>query len=207
MNLTIPCPSCQRILRVPENLLGQAAKCPSCSQTFTVPESGEEEAPRRSAPTPEGPSSRRSAAPLSGENYEDEPHPSKRSPRSTDDEDYEDAPCRQGRVEKPGKVQAIGIMVLIGGILALLYAVGLIAGSLGALLCWPGTYYALVLGIMAITKGSQLLGDKAYLQSPPSGIGIMMIINIINADLINLTLGILVLVFLGDKESKDYFRG
>ena len=34
-----------------------------------------------------------------------------------------------------------------------------------------------------------------------------MIINIINGDFINLTLGILLLVFCSDEEVKGYFRG
>ena len=105
-------------------------------------------------------------------------------------------------------MQAIGIMVLIGGIIACLIflSVSIWAGiATFGLCCIPGVY-SLVVGIMAIIKGAQLLGDKAYLQPPPSGIGIMMIINIINGDFINLVLGILVLVFLSDEEVKSYFR-
>ncbi len=34
----------------------------------------------------------------------------------------------------------------------------------------------------------------------------MMIINIINGDIVNLVLGIVALVFLGDEEVKDYFQ-
>jgi hypothetical protein len=59
---------------------------------------------------------------------------------------------------------------------------------------------------MAIVKGSNLIGDYAYRLPPPQGIAIMMIINIINGDAVNLTLGILVLVFLSDPEVKAYFR-
>ena len=205
MSFTISCPSCQRTLRVPESLLGQAVKCPTCSHTFTAPESAEDEAPRRPVSAEERPSRR--PAPPPEDDYDDEPRPSRR--RSRDDDDYEDVPrrCRRGS-EKPGKVQAIGIMILIGGIIACLWVmtVSLWAGfaTLG-ICCIPGVY-SLVLGIMAIVKGSQLLGEKAYLQPPPSGIGIMMIINIINGDTINLVMGILVLVFLSDPEVKDYFR-
>ncbi len=154
MNSTISCPSCQRMLRVPESLLGQAVKCPSCAHTFTAPENleVEEVAPRRAA------------APPPKDDYEDEPRPSKRRRRDDDyDDDYDDAPRRRRHREKPGKVQAIGVMMLIGGILATLGSVGLIAycGLIGiatlgvGLLCclWPGPYYGLVMGIMAITKG------------------------------------------------------
>ncbi len=98
-------------------------------------------------------------------------------------------------------------MILIGGILALIS--GLAGLAIGAVSCvgllWPGTYYALVLGIMGLIKGVHLMGEQAHKEAPPQGIAIMMIINAINCDLINLTLGILVLVFLGDPEVKDYF--
>jgi predicted Zn finger-like uncharacterized protein len=198
MNSTISCPSCLRTLRVPESLLGQAVKCPSCSHTFTAPENLEEASPLRVA------------APPPKDDDDNEPRPSKRRRRDDDYEDddykddYEEAPRRRRRREKPGKVQAIGIMTLIGGILATLTAVILMITIYG--LCWPGTYYSLVLGIMAIVKGSQLLGERAPDQMPPSGIAIMQIINIVNCDWINLTLGIINLVFLGDEEVKSYFR-
>jgi predicted Zn finger-like uncharacterized protein len=191
MSTTISCPSCERTLRVPESLLGQAVKCPSCAHNFTAPESAEE------------PVSRRPAAPPPADEYEEEPRPSKRRPRE-DGDDYDDLPPRRRRDEKPGKVQAVAIMTLVGGILATLTAVILAVTIYG--LCWPGTYYSLVLGIMAIVKGSQLLSDKAQDQPPPSGIAIMQIINIVNCDWINLTLGIINLVFLGDEEVKGYFR-
>lgn len=64
-----------------------------------------------------------------------------------------------------------------------------------------------MMGIMAIIKGSQLMGDHASSQKPPSGIAIMQIINIVNCDAINLTLGIINLVFLNDEDVKDFFRG
>ena len=106
-------------------------------------------------------------------------------------------------------------MVLIGGILATLISagtlayigiVGLATMGIGLMCClWPGPYYGLVMGIMAIVKGARLLGEKAHRETPPQGIGIMMIINIINGDFVNLTLGILVLVFLSDEEVKDFF--
>jgi predicted Zn finger-like uncharacterized protein len=210
MTQTIHCPSCQRMLRVPDSLLGQSVKCPSCEHTFTAPEDMEAAAPpppaaRRQpvARAEEEEEDRRPARPVTRrrEEEEDEDYrrPSRRRRRDDDgDEDY------RGRDDKPGKVQAIGIMTLIGGIYGCLHAVGLMCTIYG--LCWPGTYYALVMGIMAIVKGSQLLGQRGYEQEPPSGIAIMQIINVINCDFINLALGIVNLVFLGDEEVKDYFR-
>jgi predicted Zn finger-like uncharacterized protein len=196
MSLQISCPSCQRTLRVPESLLGQAVKCPSCSHTFTAPEHVEDEAP-----------SRRPDSPPPQDKFGDAPVPSKRRPRDeADDEDDYEPPFRgsRRRDEKPGKVQAIAIMTLIGGILATLTGVAFMATIYG--LCWPGTYYSLVMGIMAIVKASQLLGDRASSQALPSGIAIMQIVNIVNCDFVNLTLGIINLVFLSDREVKAFFR-
>ncbi len=40
MSTTVRCPSCERTLRVPPELLGQLVKCPSCQATFTAAEDG-----------------------------------------------------------------------------------------------------------------------------------------------------------------------
>ncbi len=131
MNLTITCPSCQRPLRVPENLLGQAVKCPSCSHTFVVPENAAEPlSPPEVAPSPS--------------DFRAKPFPSQRRAPDDDydDEDYPEAPYRRRRVRpKPGKVQAIAVMMLVGGILATLHAAILMITIYG--LCWPGTYYSI----------------------------------------------------------------
>lgn len=208
MSFTISCPSCQRTLRVPESLLGQAVKCPSCAHNFTAPEQAEDEPPPR--PASERPSRR--PAPPPEDDYEEAPRPSKRRSRDEDyDDDSDDRPRRSRRreEEKPGKVQAIAIMILIGGIIACIkfvaWDIWLGIGTWG-ICCIPGTY-SLVVGIMAIVKGSQLLGAKGYKQPPPSGIAIMMIINIIALDFINLVMGIIVLVFLSDPEVRDYYEG
>jgi hypothetical protein len=119
------------------------------------------------------------------------------------------APTQQGaQPPVPGKVQAIAIMTLVGGIIASLTGLGLLIG-LGLTcigLLWPGTYYSIVLGIMAIIKGSKLLGRNAAMEPPPKTIAIMQIINIVNCDVPNCVMGIITLVFLGDPDVKAYFR-
>jgi hypothetical protein len=132
-----------------------------------------------------------------------------------EDDGYEDErPSRRGRKkrdERPGKVQAIGIMTLIGGIVACLLGLNLLVigglSSMGLCCLWPGGYYSLVLGILAIIKGSHLLGKEADRMAPPKGIAIMMIINIINGDIICTVMGILILVFCSDPEVEEYFQG
>ncbi|HZT82466.1 MAG TPA: MJ0042-type zinc finger domain-containing protein [Gemmataceae bacterium] len=223
MPSVISCPKCERKLRVPDDLLGTDVKCPTCGETFTAPTTNgtapppDEPPPARASrrtgrmPDEERPSRRREDddfpedRPSRRRREDDEDRPSRRR----DDDFAEDRPSRRGirrrSAERPGKVQAIGIMTLIGGIFALLVAVGWASTCIGLL--WPGMYYSIVVGVMGLIKGIQLLGDDAHLQPPPKAISIMMIINIINGDIVNCVMGILNLVFLSEDEVSDYFRG
>ncbi len=108
----------------------------------------------------------------------------------------------------PGKVHAVAILTLVGGIVAII--AGVIHGIIGALTCfwllWPGVYYTLVLGILCIVKGAQLLSPGGRYESPPRVTAVMQIVNIINFDVINLTLGIINLTLLNDPEVLRYYR-
>src|SRR5947199_4246465 len=108
MTDTITCPSCRRTLRVPESLRGQLVKCPTCEETFTAADGAPP--PRPTPPPPPRP-----PAPSD----EDEPRPrrARRDDWEDDRDDYDDRPRRR---EKPGKVQAIAVMTLVGGIMATL---------------------------------------------------------------------------------------
>src|SRR5437879_6315606 len=128
MPITITCPSCARTLRVPDGLLGKKVKCPSCATAFQA-SAGSEAEPQHNVYADEGaplPSKRVPAAPERDhsdpdDDFEDEPRPSKRSRRMErpDTQYYDDErPTRYRSNQKPGKVQAIAIMTLIGGILA-----------------------------------------------------------------------------------------
>jgi hypothetical protein len=208
-------------------LLGCLVKCPACAHNFDAPE-GEPVSipePRRESSPPrreydDRPPSRRSRYDEDEDDYprprrrryeEDEDYP--RSDRYEDDDDYDDNRFRRS-ARKPGKVQAIAIMMLVGGILACMQGVGfaIYALALGVatcgvgLICLPFGAYSIVVGIFAIIKGSKLLGERAYRESPPQGVAIMQIVNIINLDVVNLTLGIINLVFLSEREVKNYFR-
>ena len=95
-------------------------------------------------------------------------------------------------------------MTLAGGILAILTCFGIGLGTAGFWIPW---IYSLVLGIMAIIKGSQMLGSNpAPAFASAKTIAIMQIVNIINCDMVNLTLGIITLVFLNDPEVRDHLR-
>jgi predicted Zn finger-like uncharacterized protein len=217
MSITVSCPSCERRLRVPDNLLRAKVKCPTCGTVFLGDSAGAPPAPPKEKPTP----AREQLDQL--EEVHDEPPPDdehveepqrKRSSvrrRQEDEEDEDDYGIRKPQQERPGKVQAIGIMMLVGGILGIVLGAGLLfsfgAGSMGICCLWPGFYYGLIMGILATIKGAQLLGDKAHLQPPPRTTAILMIINAVNGDMANLAMGIICLVFLNEPEVKRYFRG
>ena len=110
----------------------------------------------------------------------------------------------KGKPAIPGKIQAISIMTLVGGILAILTCFALGLATFGFWIPW---IYSLILGIMATIKGSQMLGSNpAPAFASAKTIAIMQIVNIINCDIPNLAMGIINLVFLNDPEVKEYLR-
>jgi predicted Zn finger-like uncharacterized protein len=186
MAVLVSCPSCRGTLRVPDDLVGSLVRCPSCKNTFTASDADAEPEPRR-PPRP-----RRETIPR----------------RERTEEEFADEIDRPRSRQRPEKVQAIAIMTLSGGIFAVVFAVFLFI-FLGVGTCcgilWPGIYYSLVMGILAIIKGSQLLNAQNREQTSPQGIAIMQIINAATGDFVNCTLGILTLVFLNDPPVRRYF--
>jgi predicted Zn finger-like uncharacterized protein len=95
MPIITRCPSCDRTLRVPDNLLGAKVRCPSCKTTFTA-ESAEDEPPssvpgKKSSPaTTDRPSGASRRPPVSApppeepefeEDFEEEPEEREERPR------------------------------------------------------------------------------------------------------------------------------
>jgi hypothetical protein len=170
--MVIRCPSCQRSLNLPADLVGQQVRCPTCANSFVAEEPA---APVEIPPPVLEPA---------------EVEPGRPAGKST---------------QQPGKTQAIALMTLIGGIIAVLLSGVWTLGS-GFVCClWPGTYYTLVLGIMAIVRGSALLQARPGTEPAPQTIAIMQIVNIINGDVVNLVMGILTLVFLSEPEVKGFY--
>jgi len=116
MQNTIPCPSCGRQLRVPDDLLGKLVKCPACSQTFTA---------NLSVPTPPAESEvqpetyRPAGSPPPPEDYLSE------SPVPPEEDDYEPRPVHSRR-RRRFQTEHRGALVLTLGILSLV-----ICGLLG----------------------------------------------------------------------------
>ena len=105
---------------------------------------------------------------------------------------------------KPGKIQAISVMTLVGGIIAILTCMVIGLSTMGLWITW---IYSLILGIMATIKGSQMMGSNpAPAFASAKTIAIMQIVNIINCDMPNLVMGIINLVFLKDPEVRGYLH-
>jgi hypothetical protein len=168
-----PCPSCGGRMTVAPDHVNLPVQCPHCQAVFK-------------ATLPEGPA----------------PGPAKR-PRPPVVDDAREPRPRSEPGQKPDKVTVIGGMMLGGGIMALVTALG-VGGFSGGMCClWPGTWYAVVVGIMLIVRGANILG--AVPGPSPHGLAIAQIVLIVNFDVINLVLGILAKVFLNEPEVKRYY--
>jgi hypothetical protein len=120
------------------------------------------------------------------------------------DDRYDDRPRRR-RVAKPGQIQAVAIMMTVGGGLAIL--ISLVWILLSGLVCclWPGLYYDIVIGILLLIRGINMLNQDD--QGPPRTLAILQIICIVNLDLANCVMGIVSLILLNDpKVQDDYAR-
>jgi hypothetical protein len=147
------------------------------------------------------------------DDYDDDDRPRPR--RSYDERDDYDEERRPRRGQKPGQIQAVGIMLLIGGILGTITGLGLLgyagmvgvaSGGPGFLCClWPGIYLELVFGILAIVRGCRMLGDNES-GTPPTTLAVLAILCILNADVINCVLGIVCLIMLNDPAVGAYYR-
>ncbi len=188
MTHMIACPECGQSLQAPSELLGTAVQCPECQHAFTAAARADSKRPKAEEPTP-----------VAGHEV-----PVKGEKRRARDVDGDEPSIRRG--EKPGHVTGMGFMALIGGIFAILLAIVLGAGSAGFCCVWPGTYYSLVIGIMAVVRGSALLGDTAHEQPLPKTLAILMLINIINGDVVCFVLGIIMLTFCGEKDVIAYLK-
>ena len=110
---------------------------------------------------------------------------------------------------KPGYVQAISIMCLVDGILSILGGGTLVVVYLCGIVtvcCTPLGVYCVVLGIFEIIYATKLLPDPIQPVPPAKYLAIMQIVNIINFDVIGLTIGIISLVFYSDAKVKAYFE-
>jgi GYF domain 2 len=181
---------------------------------FPRREGGGDDRPSRRRFDPEGERPGRSKR---ADDFDDD-RPSRRDRRDEEDDDdrprvrrddwedeYEDRPRRK-KLVRPGQVQAVAIMLLVGGILGVLTGLTLLVIAAPTIVCcfWPGIYLELIWGILAIIRAANMLGRDD--QGPPRTLAILQIICIINADVINCVLGIVSIVMLNAPEVVSYYR-
>jgi len=143
MPLQTGCPSCNRQLRVPDNLIGQLVKCPTCMKTFTAEE---QRAVSAVASSPSIPPQRQPPE------LEPKPEPEP-PPRRRNFDDIDDLPLRSHPRFHEGGYRADALPHRGGLILTL----GILSIALLPL-CWPLTSIsALGLGIPAWVMGQ---GDR-----------------------------------------------
>ena len=207
------CPTCEAKISVLAEDIGHEVECPACKAIFSVTDTNKQRPSsrrRRDEDDEERESRRSSRRSRPDDDDDDDENPdskyrsrTRRKYDDDDDDDYERD--ERGYISKPGEVQSISLLLIIGGVLACLYFLAMAGFSTGACCLWPGTYFELVYGIMAIIRGSQLSQDRAF-TNPPNAVCVMGIVTIINGDVINMTLGIVGLCLLGNANVRRYFR-
>jgi predicted Zn finger-like uncharacterized protein len=115
MPLNVDCPSCNRKLRVPDELLGKQVKCPTCGTTFTAGDAVPPPPTEVEAPPP-----RRRPSPPPEDDYDDEDDEPRRSSRRR----------RSGRYLQPHR----GPLILVLGILSLVTGTAPILGPIAWIL-------------------------------------------------------------------------
>lgn len=118
---------------------------------------------------------------------------------------------------KPGKIQIIGIISLVNGILNILYGIILIIGfltfgisTLGiglifGIICCPLSIAPIVLGIFEILYASKLMSNPPKPVLPGKTIAILDIACIIVGNMLSLAAGIVLLVMYNDPEVQEWF--
>ena len=117
-------------------------------------------------------------------------------------------PYTQNYSQKPGLVQAVGIMTLVNGILNILWGIGVTIGLMAALvtICLvPLGLLPIILGIFEIIFAVKLLATPPQPVQPSQTIAILEICCILFGNVISLVVGILALVFYSDPAVKEYF--
>lgn len=108
---------------------------------------------------------------------------------------------------KPGKVQAMEIILLVSGILNILAGLGAACGfaaSIIGIICLPVVVLPALLGAYEVVYASRLMSGKLVNASDVKMIAIFEIATILYGNVPGLVAGILNLVFLEDQPVKEY---
>jgi hypothetical protein len=115
--------------------------------------------------------------------------------------------------DRPGQLQAIGILNVLDGVLNIIWSptlafIILTAGvaSLGiGCIFLPLAALPMVTGILALLSGIRLLSSRPGPSRPDTGVAVLQIVNVLSGNVISLGIGIAALVLYNDAEVKAYF--
>src|SRR5947209_20560053 len=113
----ISCPSCQKQLKVPDELIGKSVKCPGCKETFTAQALSKSSAAPPREEVVEKP--RKKAAPPPDDEEDDDEAPRKPVKRRAADEDEDEDERPSQRVKRRGggpMAPHRGMLILILGV-------------------------------------------------------------------------------------------
>ena len=109
---------------------------------------------------------------------------------------------------RPEKVTAIIVLSLINGIVSVFWGSIISIGAFTTIVgicCLPVTILPIILGSFEIVYAVQLLNNQPRPCAPSKTIAILDIISILYGNFISLVIGILLLVFYGDLDVKEWF--
>lgn len=111
-------------------------------------------------------------------------------------------------ITKPPKVQTIGVLVLISGILNILW--GGILALLGVLtlvgiLCAPILLLPMVLGVFELIYALNLLSEPSKVKKPSQAIAILEICDFLFLNIFAVVVGVVSLIVINEDEVKEYF--
>jgi uncharacterized membrane protein YccF (DUF307 family) len=115
------------------------------------------------------------------------------------------------RPAQPPKVQTIGILMLISGILNVLAGLGVVTGfalSVVLICCIPLAALPLALGVFEVIYGLRLVGSgqESVKRDTLQTVAILEIASILGSNIVSFIVGIINLVLLSDTEVTGYFQ-
>lgn len=110
---------------------------------------------------------------------------------------------------KPGKVQAMEVMLLVNGVLNIILGISLITGAFSSflgVLCLPLSILPAVLGVFEVIYGYRMISQKPVKSKDLKVIAICEIVSILYGNVISMVVGILNLAFLDENQVKQYLE-
>ncbi len=112
---------------------------------------------------------------------------------------------------RPPKLQTIGILMLISGILNVMAGLGIVVGfalSVVLICCIPVAALPLALGVFEVIYGLRLIesSQEPVQRDTLQTIAILEIATILGSNIVSFAIGIINLVLLSDSEVTAYFR-